>query len=522
MTSLAASSDLATASEKPQALLHPFLVIVFVGMCIGTVVAFGLYVTKAAYVALLPFSLLLVIPALLVKNFRVYWFAIFLLSLQAPLTKSLNDGLAVLERLQIDYTIWNFTFDITATDLVLLVLLVIWVNDALFHQKVFRFPSVTWLAVAYLVSCLLSTLAAPSSYLGFVEMWRQMKLFIVYLFAVNCLDSKSAVRALALIGVIILVIQAGMTVARFETGYLTPLGLGEVRQDLSQIQQYLTVDRFAQVSAVRAYGTLGSPGSTIRLCMMVIPFALFLCVPNALFKRWLLFVGLTTFSLLGLVLTFTRVYYIITFIQIVLAFLSMIRDRMLKRKEALLLFLLGLAALALASPKIYWQFTVREDSASVRWLQYKAVAKMILDNPILGVGLNNSTGQKPKYVDVTYNQFDPNTQFYLEPTHNLYLNLASEVGIFGALVFVTFFTKAALIAWRQGHSSSDPEIRLLANALFVAFCGVAVSGCMDPLQEYPVLMLLWLYAGLCLNLSRMRDKAEKCVELNVRMPQLLT
>jgi hypothetical protein len=37
----------------------------------------------------------------------------------------------------------------------------------------------------------------------------------------------------------------------------------------------------------------------------------------------------------------------------------------------------------------------------------------------------------------------------------------------------------------------------------VVFCGVAVNGLMDPLQEYPVLVLLWLYAGISLNLPRM-------------------
>ena len=43
----------------------------------------------------------------------------------------------------------------------------------------------------------------------------------------------------------------------------------------------------------------------------------------------------------------------------------------------------------------------------------------------------------------------------------------------------------------------------MANALVVAFCGVAVNGLMDPLQEYQVLGLLWLYAGISLNLPRM-------------------
>jgi hypothetical protein len=476
---------------------------------IGTMVALGLYVTKAAYVTLLPLGLALMLPTLFLKNFRLYWLIIFLFSLQFSITKNLNDGLAVIHDLNIDYTIWSFTFDITATDLALLVLLAIWINDYLLHRKPMRFPRVTWLAVGYLGVCLLSTLGAASPYLGYVEIWRQIKCFIVYLFTVNCLDSKSAVRTLAIVGVLILVTQAGMTVARFETGYLTPLTFGETHQDLSEIERYLAVDRASDVFIERGFGTLESPGSTARLCMMVIPFALFLCVRNAMFGMRLAFAALTAFGVLGLVLTFDRVYYITTTLQIVLAFLIMIRDRMLKREEVVLIVLLGLAAAAAVSPKLYEQFTVREDSVSVRLLQYEATAKMILAHPFLGVGLNNGVGQMPKYVDVTYNRFDPNTQFYLEPTHNIYLSMASEIGVLGTLFFLAFFTTVAFLAWRQSRRSTDPEIRLVANAFVVVFCSVAVNSLMDPLGEYPVLVLLWLYAGLSLNLPGMAKDREK-------------
>jgi hypothetical protein len=473
------------------------------GVIVGAIVAFGLYATKSAYVGLLPLGLALLLPAFLVKNFRLYWFAVFLLSLQFLISKNLNDGLAVIEALKIDYTIWNFTFEVTASDLALLVLLAIWANDHLFHGRPFRVPRVTWLAVGYLAICLLSTLVAASPYLGFVELFRQIKLLIVFLFAVNCLDTKGAMRVLAIVGVVILVTQAAVTIARFTTGYMSPLTFGETYQDLAEVRQYLTVDRTDAESAIRAFGTLASPGSTLKLCMMVIPFALFLCVPNALFRMRALFTAATGFALLGLTLTFTRVYYITIAFQGALAFLIMIRERMLRRGQIVAVVLLGLAALVAVSPKLYEQFTVREDSVTVRLLQYEAATRMILDNPLLGVGLNNGTGEKSRYVDVTFNNLDPTTQFYLEPTHNLYLSLASEIGIVGALLFVAFFAHTAIVAWRQSRQSGDPEIRLVANALVVVLCGVAVAGLMDPLQEYPVLTLLWLYAGISLNLSRM-------------------
>jgi O-antigen ligase len=133
---------------------------------------------------------------------------------------------------------------------------------------------------------------------------------------------------------------------------------------------------------------------------------------------------------------------------------------------------------------------------------------MILDNPFLGGGLNNSTREKPRYVNVTYNRYDSNTQFYLEPTHNVYLSLASEIGIFGALLFVAFFTRVAFLAWRQSRRSIDPEIRLVANVLVVVFCSVAVNGLMDPLYEYSCVALLWMYAGISLNLPAMAEGQE--------------
>jgi len=479
-----------------------------VGVGIGILVALASYVTKTAYVALLPCGLMLMLPTLFLKHFRLYWFVIFLLSMQFTITKNLNDGLAVIDALQIDYTIDNFTFEISATDLAFLVLLAIWANDWMFHRRPLRFPPVTWLAVGYLGLALLSLVGAPSPYLGMVEIFRQIRFLIVFLFAVNCLDSKLAVRVLTIVGVIILVTQGGMTAARFETGYMTPLTFGNTHQDLSQITEYLSVDRTAGVSAVRSFGTLGSPGSTVRLCLMVIPFALFLCVRNAMFRMQFVFATLTAFGILSLVLTFTRVYYITTVVQILLVFFIAVRDRMLKREEIILIVLLGIAATAAVSPKLYEQFTVREDSASVRILQYEATARMILDNPFIGVGLNNGTGLKRKYATASFNKADPDTQFYLEPTHNAYLSLACEIGIPGALLFFAFFGRIAQLAWRQSRHSTDPEVKLIANMLVVVFCSVAINSLMDPLDEYPVLMLLWMYAGITLNLPRMaQDQA---------------
>jgi hypothetical protein len=477
--------------------------VLFAGAGIGALISLLLYSTKPLYAALLSVGVALLLPTLFPKSFRSYWFALFLLSLQFIASKNLNDGLAVKDALKIDYTIWYFTFEITATDLALLMLCIIWVNDRLFHKRPLVFPPVGWLVVGYLGLASLSIIGARSPYLGLVELSRQLKFFIVFLFAVNCLDSKSVIRVLAVVCVIVLVAQAATTILRVKTGYYTPIVFGDYAEDIDEIKHYLMIDRHDSDSIVRGYGTLGSPGTTVRLCMLMLPFALFLCVPNAMFKRRLVIAALTAFSIVGLVFTFDRVYFLTTALQLVLVFFIMLRDRMLKRDEVIAAVFIGLIAVVAVSPKLYEQFTVRQDSWTVRLLQYEAAANMIIAHPFLGVGLNNTTDQKRDYLNLTYYPGDPDTHFFTEPTHNVYLSMASEIGVLATLLFVAFFAKATFVAWRQSRGSPDPEIRLAANALFVAFCSAALNSMMDPLAETPVLTLLWLYAGISLNLSRM-------------------
>jgi O-antigen ligase len=227
-----------------------------------------------------------------------------------------------------------------------------------------------------------------------------------------------------------------------------------------------------------------------------------------MFKRRSAFAALTAFSLVGLVFTFDRVYFITTAVQLVLVFYIMLRDRVTKRDEAIAILLIGLIAVITVGPKLYYQFTVRQDSLSVRLLQYEAAANMMIAHPFLGVGLNNTMDQKRDYLNLTYYPNDPDTHFYQESTHNMYLSMASEIGILATLLFVAFFANATVVAWRQSRGSPDPEIRLAANVLFVAFCSAALNSMMDPLAETPLLTLLWLYAGISLNLSRMAQTSQ--------------
>ena len=478
-----------------------------VGGGMGALTALVLYATKPMLVMLPIAGLLLVIPTFVIRDKRLYWFGILLFVLQFEIQKNLNDGLAVINELGVDYTLWHFTFEVRATDLILAVLLFYWYVEALLKGQRWHFPRAAWLIVGYFAFCLISLLDAPSPYLGWVEISRQLKFFALFLFAVNNLHTKNGLRVLALMAVLILVMQGGVTALRFETGWMTPLTFGDTGQDADQITEYLSVDRDQSGSVVRSFGTLGSPGSTVHLCMMTIPFALMLCMRNPMFRFRILFLGLACFGIGALMLTFTRAYYLTTTVQIVVAVLLGIRHRYLSRAELLLLIVVSLAAIGAAAPKIYEQLTVRKDSVTVRFEQYKATFEMILDNPVFGVGLNNGTGMKEKYVHVSYDERDPDTQFYLEPTHNLYLSLTSEIGLIGGLLYFVFFGSVIARSWHLANSADDAELRFFGNIILVAFAGVVVNALYDPLHEDGVMNLLWLYSGIVVALTRCNSGA---------------
>ena len=328
----------------------PVVLLIVLGGGLGALMALVLYVTKPLLIALPIAGLLLVMPTFVIRDKRLYWLGVLLLTLQFEISKNLNNGLAVVDRLNIDYTLWHFTFQVHATDLILIVLLFYWYVETVSKGQRPYFPRAAWLVVGFFGFCLLSLAAAPSAYLGFVEIWRQLKFFIVFLYFANNVDSKATLRLVAIAAVAILTIQGAVTVLRFESGWMEPLAFGDTGQDEDQVVQYLSVDR-SEGDQVRSFGTLGSPGSTLRLCLLVIPFALLFSMRNPLFQQRLLFLALAAFGMGALLLTFTRSYYLTAAVQVSVAVLIGIRHRYLPRMEVLLLIALGLGGLGAAAQR---------------------------------------------------------------------------------------------------------------------------------------------------------------------------
>jgi hypothetical protein len=483
-------------AESPLSGLWP----VVLGCAVGFFAALALYATKPVYLGLLVAGVAVVIPTFLVKDYRLYWLGLFLFVLQFDFKKNLNDGLAIVDQFQIDYALYNFTFELRASDLVFILLAFFWINDLVYGKRRATAPRAAWLAVAYLAVCFASLFQAPWPYLGVVELVRQMRFFVFFLYAYNNLRSKQVLRMIAVIAVAMLVIQGAVTAGRYVFGFYEPIAFGQTYFDEGERDRYLAVDSSSGKTERRAFGTMTSPGSTGKFCLMLIPFGLMLCLRNPLLGSRGVFIVLLTASLGALTLTYTRSFFLAAGVELLIGFLIAVRRGYLHRQETLGIIALVLLAGAYVAPKVQEMFQYRKSSYTVRLRQYESALRQIEAHPLLGVGLNNGTGVKPDYVDVSYNAADPDTQSHSEPTHNLYLGLSADIGLIGSFCFFMFFGLASRAAFRVGKSRADPERAFVGNVIVVVYAGVAMTAMGDPLHEDAVVTLLWMYAGIAFAL----------------------
>ncbi|TXH02137.1 MAG: hypothetical protein E6R05_04625 [Candidatus Moraniibacteriota bacterium] len=132
-------------------------------------------------------------------------------------------------------------------------------------------------------------------------------------------------------------------------------------------------------------------------------------------------------------------------------------------------------------------FAVSDTSSIERITLWKEALRSIEENPMLGVGLGN-------YLSAARPLYSPGTPFY---AHNLYLDIATEVGIIGLAMFLGIFLWAARVLLRARHSNPLAAPLAGAFALYLAHSLVET-----PLFSLHVSIILALLFALTLSLSR--------------------
>ena len=139
-------------------------------------------------------------------------------------------------------------------------------------------------------------------------------------------------------------------------------------------------------------------------------------------------------------------------------------------------------------------FTQTDTSSEMRLALWESSVDMICDHPILGIGWGAYWMVYPEY-DFYIND----ATVRIVHAHNMYLNYAVEVGVFGAAAFLWYFFGTMIQAfWKAPNSdNSSMLVRAFRLGIGLALLSVAFGGLTDDvLFNIPTSMLLWMLCGL--------------------------
>jgi len=481
----------------PGRALPAWPVLVLAGALIGTTVGIAL-VQQPLTVALLLVGLLVLLPAFVLEDSTPYWLTLFLVGAHLGVGKSLLDGLKILETLRIDYGPFVFVPEIRAGDLPLLVLLLFWINDLRLGRGRFYLPAVGWLALGFLGWSALGLVRAPSRYMALVEFARQAKFVLIFFYAANNLGSKRMVRWVWLLVLFMVLFQGGVTIFRFVFNFYDSF-FGDLfgRTILVRGEHAdLTLASEGWLGGLRnSFGTTMSGAVTSQLLLLGLPCAVFASLRNPLFPRGIARAIPLCVALTALLLTLSRSSVLSGAVTLALCYVVAVRRGYLPRRVALFVGLAAIVAAAAATPFVPAFLTRHPENVDIRLEQYRTAASMIRADPLLGVGLNNSTGEALRYTRYSYSLIDVGNRTAETPIHSFPVTLLVEVGLIGGVLYASFFAGIAATASRLARPPTDPDDACSALAFLLGLIGLGMGVLTNPLFDDGVQTFQWVFAG---------------------------
>lgn len=229
--------------------------------------------------------------------------------------------------------------------------------------------------------------------------------------------------------------------------------------------------------------------------VLAIVFGLF-CTLDDKKTRWILG-GFFCLAAVCLAMTYARGACLS--IAVVIAGYGLLKDRRILLACVLVAAIILTLDTALAD-RLLSVFNQMDTSSEMRLALWESTLAMVMDHPLLGIGWG------------AYWMVYPNYDFYINDAavkivhaHNMYLNFAAEIGVFGFFSFMVFFFG---ILWRALFSAKRREEKLL-NGLMLGIGLAVLSIALNGLTDYVLFniessMFFWLLAALVVLIGQER------------------
>lgn len=263
---------------------------------------------------------------------------------------------------------------------------------------------------------------------------------------------------------------------------------------------------YGEVRHARPAGPVGDANYFARVLLLALPIAAFLGVGVKAGAARVAYAGAAVVIAFAVLFTYSR-GGILT-LAVIVALLVLARRVRVSAVNAILAALLVIALLptnvgqrALTMVPLIEGGAI-DSSAEKRWLLLSAGFRIWSDHPILGVGAGNFGNRYPQYANlVGWGGTDYIPAGVRQYPHNLYLELAVEMGLLGLLMFVSMIVAALLGLNRSRQillARGDAANAALVTAIAIAIVGYLAASVFlhSGYERYLWLMLAFAIAAI--------------------------
>ncbi len=453
-----------------------WIIILAVGLAVGLYVVLLPYIPpEVAPVSL--FVLLALFALLLFGNLERVILAVLIFDI--PLAIDMHVGYR--EELEL---LGAFAgLNISVMTLALAALYAMWLSKALVGRSGPTRPALNASIplILYLAFAGISVVAARDVVLSGYELFLLFQVLILFIYLVATVRTREQVRFLVTTVVLALVVESLIIIALAFVGESIWLGRVFMRVDH---------DPGMGLRSMRVGGTVGSPNDAAMYLDMALTIALGLLLASV--GRWTKILTLLAFGLgsAALVLTFSRGGWIGFFIAVSVVLLVAWRRGWLSASIPILAgFAVLVVGVALQGPLIEALFAEDAGSAYSRVALIQIALRVVQDNPLLGIGLNNFSLVLKEYVTPEF------SRNWIYTVHNKFLLVLAETGIGGLAAFLFFMFSTLYRGW-QAIQSGDRLLGPIALGLTASVLALTINMLVQVVNSQPQIQMLGLAAGL--------------------------
>jgi hypothetical protein len=339
-----------------------------------------------------------------------------------------------------------------------------------------------------------SLVGAPRKSLGILATIYLVRYALAYFYLAHNLERRH-LRWIAVAILAAIVLESGLGFMQGSLGVGVGLGRSKGADAEGRGEQY-EVPGIEEVE--RAEGTLYDSHALGLYLAMMLPLAFTLTLSRSLRpgERFASGAALVV-GLAGAAVTWSRSAWLALAVAalLTLGVLVMWREARALRNLTVLLLVF-----TLLSPWAYHYVYVRlvsapSDIMGARYRMNWVALRMWEHAPLFGVGAGNYMQVLPSFQDGVAPEL---------PVHNVFLWIASEMGLLGVVSFFGIWIAALRRLWKVIRERRDLD-SLVALGVLGGLCAYFVDGMTDPMFMDPVpYFLYWVFIGLSVALSRPR------------------